>query len=314
MAKSSKGYQCNFFKNKKNPNLKSYCVYNDGSHYIARRILKKGGKVTKKYPKSECRIIFDLLYDEGIKGGLAGNELKSYITTGFLDDYGYIENEQLIDYIDENLKRKARNIWQREKRFKRKAYLNHWNYFVTFTYDGAKHTEETFIRKLRKCLCNLHNRRGWRYMGVAERGEEAGRFHYHFLMYIPDGEMVGNLYKRRDYSKKLGTVKETVSNDFFEKRFGRNDFEEIIMAANGNQAVNYCLKYMRKTNSRPIYSRGIPTEVIMELDKDYDFACEMTIEGAPNDYEYKRWVIYDSSVCLTNKGYPQAAASQRMLC
>ncbi len=309
-----KNYQYNFLAGKKNPFLKKYLVYSDGSHYIARSICKKGGRIKKKYTKPECRILFDLLYDQGIKSSLAEKELKGYITAGFVDDYGYSENERLLGYIDENLKRKARNIWQREKRFKRKAYLNRWNYFVTFTYDGAKHTEETFIEKLRKCLCNLHNRRGWRYMGVAERGEEAGRFHYHFLMYIPDGEMVGNLYKRRDYSKKLGTVKETISNDFFEKRFGRNDFEEIIMQVNGSQAVNYCLKYMRKTNSRPIYSRGIPTEVVMELDKDYDFACEMSIEGAANDYVYKRWVIYDSVVCFSSNSYPQAITSRRMLC
>ena len=68
--------------------------------------------------------------------------------------------------------------------------------------------------------------------------------------------MVGKLYKKRDYSKKRGTVQETICNEFFERKFGRNDFEELIMNVNGGNAVEYCLKYMRKTNSRGIYSRG----------------------------------------------------------
>lgn len=190
-----------------------------------------------------------------------------------------------------------RNIWQREKRFRRKAYLNRWNFFVTFTYDGKKHTEETFIKRLRKCLANLHTRRGWRYIGVTERGEENGRFHYHFLMYIPDGQMVGKLYKKRDYSKKRGTVQETICNEFFERKFGRNDFEELIMNVNGGNAVEYCLKYMRKTNSRGIYSRGTPAELTKELDKTYAFAAEIVNDKIRDFDNYaQRWVLFDGVI------------------
>ena len=32
--------------------------------------------------------------------------------------------------------------------FVRKAYLNRFNYFATFTYDDRKHTEESFRKKL----------------------------------------------------------------------------------------------------------------------------------------------------------------------
>ena len=149
-------------------------------------------------------------------------------------------------------------------------------------------------------------------MGVAERGEENGRFHYHFLMYIPDGEMVGNLYKRKDYSKKLGAVKETISNDFFEKRFGRNDFEEIIMNVHGSQAVNYCLKYMRKTNCRAIYSRGVPSEIEMTLDKDYDFACSLTVNNTTHDYSLDRWVIWDSRVVYERDVMPSTLSIRRL--
>lgn len=309
---NKKNNQLSFLKS--NQYKKKYIVTCDGSHFIARLKYKVGGKTNvKKYKRPECRDIFDILYDEAIAEGLSGNDLKSYITKGFIDDYCY-ESDNLEDFIEKNIARKERNCWQREKRFKGKAFLCAWNYFVTFTYDGNKQTEESFKKKLRRCLSNLHNRRGWLYMGVSERGEEAGRFHYHFLMRIPDGEMVGELYKRMDYSKKRGTIKETVCNTFFEKRFGRNDFEEIIMEVNGSQAVSYCLKYMRKTNCRAIYSRGIPSEIDMYLDPDYDFACEITVDGAPDNYVYKRWVIFDSVMEACLRVLPPTSPLYRMNC
>ena len=63
--------------------------------------------------------------------------------------------------------------------------MNRWNYFVTFTYDPKKHTAESFNKKLRKCLSNLHTRRGWKYMGVFEEGFENGTLHFQALLYVP---------------------------------------------------------------------------------------------------------------------------------
>ena len=261
-------YQTDLFNRKRNPFTREYKVYHDGSHYIARESVKGRNRTVTRRGRSALITLFDILYDETIKNDVATDEEKKrYITDRLINDY-CVDTPDIDIFVEENFGRKTRNIWQREKRFRRKAYLNRWNYFVTFTYDGKKHTEETFIKRLRKCLANLHTRRGWRYMGVTERGEESGRFHYHFLMYIPDGQMVGKLYKKRDYSKRRGTVQETISNEFFERKFGRNDFEEIIMNVNGGNAVEYCLKYMRKTNTRGIYSRGIPTELTKRLDKN----------------------------------------------
>lgn len=290
-------YQIDLFNRKQNPFTVEYKVYHDGSHYIARKSVKGRKKITKPRERSALITLFDILYDETIKNDVATDEEKKrYITDRLINDY-CVEMPDLDVFVEENFGRKTRNIWQREKRFRRKAYLNRWNYFVTFTYDGKKHTEETFIKRLRKCLANLHTRRGWRYMGVTERGEESGRFHYHFLMYIPDGQMVGKLYKKRDYSKKRGTVQETICNEFFERKFGRNDFEEIIMNVNGGNAVEYCLKYMRKTNTRGIYSRGIPTELTKRLDKKYDFAAEI-VNDKVKDYTYyaQKWVLFDGVI------------------
>ena len=289
-----KALQIDLFNRKANPYLKSYKIYNDGSHYIARE--KSYGRCNngRRRIKTAVDYVFDILYNQGVEQDLAGDDLKEYILKGLQDDYAF-DFPGMIDFVEKNYDRVQRNAWQREKRFRRKAFINPWNYFVTFTYDGSKHTEETFIKKLRKCLCNLHNRRGWKYMGVSERGEEHGRFHYHFLIYVPDGQMIGNLYTRKDYSTKRGTVKETISNDFFEKRFGRNDFEEVFMQANGKDAVKYCLKYMRKTNSRAIYGRGIPTEHERMLDIKYAAFCTLpTWKNGVIVDGIERHILFDS--------------------
>ena len=57
---------------------------------------------------------------------------------------------------------------------------------MTFTCDPIKLTQESFMKKLRKCLANLHTRRGWRYMGVFEYGEVTGAIHFHVLLYVPE--------------------------------------------------------------------------------------------------------------------------------
>ena len=95
----------------------------------------------------------------------------------------YPATSTLRKYVVEKIDKKQRNMWKRIKRFKRKVSMNRWNYFVTFTCDPKKHTEESFRKKLRKCLSNLHTRRGWKYMGVFEYGEANGAIHFHRLIY-----------------------------------------------------------------------------------------------------------------------------------
>jgi hypothetical protein len=170
-------------------------------------------------------------------------------------------------YLTERVEHSIHSFFNRVKRFKRKAYLNRWNYFVTFTYDGNKNDEEQFRSKLRKCLSNLHTRRGWKYMGVFERAPETGRLHFHGLIYVPVGEMVGEISEKQDYSKEKHQVQLRHENDFFSKRFGVNDFQELsdIQVKRG-QAVDYILKYIGKTGDRIVYSRDIPTEICMKLD------------------------------------------------
>lgn len=274
-----------------------YKIYSDGSHYIARRATKG---ISRRHPikrPNEMDEIFEDLYKLALQSVLDGSEKTKELRTKKLSEFIHTNLEGLFSdnailekYVRENVERKERNLWQREKRFRRKAYLNRWNYFVTFTYSDRKHTEETFIKKLRKCLSNLHTRRGWLYMGVFERGEKNDRLHFHCLIYVPNGEMIGKITHKREYSKKEGRVKDVFPNDFFERKFGRNDFQELnIVQMKDGQSVNYLLKYLRKTDNRIVYSRGIPTEIDKHLSEDM-FAAEIE-----NDYVPK-WVIFDNII------------------
>lgn len=263
-------------------------IYNDGGHYIASPVKRSrtAGKRTN-YGKNEMDLLFDNLYDNGSKQGLKKADLFDYIKAGILrlfDDFA-----KLTDYITDKIKKKANNLLHRKKRFRRKASLNKWTHFVTFTYDDKKQTEDSFRKKLRKCLSNLHTRRGWRYMGVFEQAPKTGRLHFHALLYVPDGEMVGTITEEKDYSERLGKMQITHSNDFFLETFGKNDFEQLSeIEMKSGRTITYITKYLEKTNERIVYSRGIATQIFKKLTED-DIATEMS------DYVDK-YVLFDDVI------------------
>ena len=250
-------------------------IYNDGSHYVAfqkiqsQREYEKG----KKFEISPMDKAFDELYLVALKEGLDLKEQKSFVKEGIISRFGG-GSEILDKWLEEKFNVKLKNIALRKKRFKRKAFLNKWNYFVTFTYDGKKQSEETFKTKLRKCLSNFSVRRGWRYMGIWEYGAKEQRLHFHALMYIPEGQMVGSIREVKEYSKRKRKVKIRHENSFFLK-FGINDFAYI--GKNGvskGKTLDYILKYISKTDERIVYSRGIPCDFVEEIN-DEDIFCEM---------------------------------------
>lgn len=267
-----------------------YKIYNDGGHFVATRVCHNKRKyIATSKAREDIDICFDSLYTAGVREGLKNTRrekaLTEYITAGMSKLYA--DNPFLDEYIAERVKRKRHNLNVRKKRFRRKAYLNRWNYFLTFTFDDEKHTPETFRKKLRKCLSNLHTRRGWRYMGVFEYSPEKHRLHFHALAYIPYGEMLGKVEKKNSYSPKTGKVETRNENSFFAKSFGVNDFTEInAMAIKHGHTINYLLKYIEKQGERIVYSRGIATEVCKKLT-----AAE--IITAYTDYTEK-YVLFDN--------------------
>ena len=250
-------------------------IYNDGSSYVAVPV----GYQCNKKQRTGSRLrtskdeVFEQLYFEALKSNVSKERLSSYILEGmkqaFPDEWG------LTEFVQEKLVKISRNIAVRKKRFRRKAYLNRWNYFVTLTYDDDKLTEEEFRKKLSKCLSNLHSRRGWLYMGVWERAPETQRLHFHGIFYVPDGQMVGKVFERNEYSTRKHKMILTHGNTFFEERFGRSDFEALsdVELRRGN-TIKYLLKYLEKTEEKIVYSRGIPTDFFMVVN-DSDIICEL---------------------------------------
>lgn len=296
-----KYFQPTFFDEPTNPKKRKgkFCkVYNDGGHYIAIPLEYTGKKRDRQQPTDEvktAREMFDSLYALAVADGKDKAETRAFLQdnlTAFFDS-----DTALNDFIEDNVKRRMNNYFSRRKRAKRKGNLNRWHYFVTFTYDedkvinkdGKKQTETDFRARLRRCLSNLHTRRGWRYMGVFERAPETGRLHFHGLFYIPENEMIGEITEKQDYSTKQHKMQTTHENSFFLDKFGRNDFEDIraFEHQNGN-AVNYILKYIEKTGERVTYSRGIPAEIYTRIEKK-DVICEM------RDFVLK-YVLFDDVI------------------
>ena len=256
-------------------NPKTLCkVYHDGGHYVAvpEKKEEKQPHRPRKNP-TEAQEVFDSLYAYTLTAGMKRAETLDFLRDNLC--HFFPDDMTLDDFIAGEMKRKAHNLEARKKRFRRKAHLNRWTHFITITYADEKHDEETFRRKLRKCLCNLHTRYGWLYMGVFERAPETGRLHFHALLYVPEGEMLGEIAEKKDYSTKQHKMQITHENSFFADKFGRNDFASISPAEmkHGN-TLSYLLKYIGKTGERITYSRGIPTEIYREIDQN-DVAAEM---------------------------------------
>ena len=271
-------------------------VYNDGSHYIAYQInnnklhLKKD--FVRKSDLTPMDKAFDELYFLALKGGLNLKEQKAFVRQGIADSFGDA-GEILDNWLEEKFEIKLKNISLRKKRFKRKAFLNNWNYFVTFTYDDDKQTEDSFKVKLRKCLSNLSSRRGWKIMGVWEYGAKEQRLHFHALLYVPEGQLIGTIEKKQEYSKKKHKMITRHENDFFLK-FGRNDFQPLNKnsLAKGH-TLDYILKYITKTNERIVYSRGIPSEFIDDIFEE-DVVTEM------EDFVLK-YILFDDVYDVENR-------------
>ena len=223
----------------------------------------------KRFP-SRKREIFSLLYEEAQENGVSKKNMLSYIENRNRELYD-IEDWFVEDEAKELWKRKLNAIHKKKKRYEQKCFLNVWSYFVTFTYDDKKESAESFAARLRKALSNFSSRHGWRYIGAEERGEIGGRLHYHFIIYVPPGEMVGSLFMDYKRSKKRRKMEYFLNNTYFQERFGQSCWETITQEDMKNGKVRkYLIKYLTKSNGKLIYSRGIPSEYDVEIDTEKD--------------------------------------------
>ena len=239
-------------------------IYHDGGHYVATVLINGRVKPIVKKPRTLFDEEFDKFFLKAMQSNLRRNALFTYLKTNLENDFDYIE--KFDDLIREKIKIKFSNIFKRLKRFKRKARLNKWTHFITITYDDKKCNEDDFRKKLKKCLANFHVRHGWKYMGVFERAPETNRLHFHALLFVPKNEMVGTIDELRDFSTAQHKMQITHSNSFFADVFGRNDFEPLYdIDVKKGKAIDYITKYIVKSGEKILYSRGIPSAIVLKL-------------------------------------------------
>ncbi len=252
-------------------NLIGAKVYYDGSHWIAiphteRPYKRKRRK--RKADKDETVEQFEKAFKKTAKGKKAKKKEK------LLKEFAPLfESEtEASEFVETQFERLNRNRIERYKRLKRKAYLQQWHYFCTFTYSDEKHTEETFRKQLMNCLYHLASRNGWRYIGAWERGNKTERLHFHALIYVPPNSMVGELEEHNDFNFKTHNRQVTNQNTFFNERFGRSDFNAISHQSEVEDSVYYMLKYITKNDERVVYSKGLKSYIIADI-LDEDIVC-----------------------------------------
>ena len=247
---------------------------------------------------------FEELHDESL--GMKMKERKEVIPRKMRPYFR--DGEEAALFVEAQFQRKARNAASRWVRMSRKVNLANFNYFCTFTYDDKLHTEDTFKRKLRTCFRNLVNRRGWKYAGVWELSPKKQRLHFHGLFYIPEDGMVGKLEVHRDYNTTKRQMQETVQNTYFNKRFGRSDFEALGSQTDVRHALSYITKYMEKTGEKMVYSKGLPQYFISDI-LDDDVASLYGIDD-------RKLLLFDDFSCFDEGVYmgevsPEVIAQMR---
>ena len=267
-------------------------VYNDGSHYIAiphtTRPKRKNKKKIESKKETELKELADKVFSEN-----KGKRRKEKIEIIKTEVNEIIKDEKATkEFVKTYMDKKIRNLIERRKRLVRKINLGQWNYFCTFTYDDKKHSEESFMKKLKNCLKKLSYRKGWVYIGVWERSPEKKRLHFHGIFYIPDNAMVGELKEVNDYSFSSHTRQITLQNTYFNERFGRSDFKPIDrrepLAL--SSTTQYLMKYMEKSGERIVYSKNTPTYFISDI-MDEDIACVM------NSDKGEKLILFDNFSC-----------------
>ncbi|MGM9818137.1 MAG: hypothetical protein ACI30B_04045 [Paludibacteraceae bacterium] len=255
-------------------------------------------KATRKITRKQ---LFNELYSES--SNMKKRERKSLIVSKMTPYFS--SEKEARQFVEDNFARQLRNLICRKTRLYRKAHLQPWTYFCTFTYDSAKHTEESFRKKLSDTFKKMCYRRGWKYIGVWERSTEKERLHFHGLFYIPDGQMIGELVEVQDYSIKTEKVQKTVQNTYFNERFGRSDFEAIHSIYSLDSSIRYILKYIEKGGTKIVYSRNLPQYFVSDI-MDEDVCSTIGQED-------RKLLLFDSFTCwdegcLVGKVSPEVIA------
>ena len=242
-------------------------------------------------PVPSRKEIFEKLYKEHLYD--SKRKRKREIIKGMLPYCKDYEDAKLFTEL--NLRRKRNNLIARRIRMTRKANLQDFTHFVTFTYSDALHTETSFKKSLGTCLRHYADRKGWKCMGVWERSPEKQRLHFHGIFYIPEGTMPGQMMDVNDFNFKSGKRKITHQNTYFNEHFGRSDFEKIENDYDLQYAMNYLIKYIEKSGERIVYYGDLPQYFVSDVMED-DILCPYGEDG-------RKFILADSFGCWDEGEY-----------
>ena len=268
----------------------------DGTPYIAtpKENFPRGRKRRRANlpptPKEiEQKAQFEAAYKESRK--LPYKERKAYMRKTM--EEAIPDKEQRKKYIERNNERKKTNAIRRKARLSKKVNLQReWNFFCTFTFSDELHTEESFRKSLRNTFKHLVARKGWKHIGVWERGGENGRLHFHGIFYIPPEGMVGEIVETKDYNTNEHKMKTAHQNIYFLERYGRNDFEPLGTSDEVRRSLGYLMKYIEKSGERLIYGGDLPTYFVSDV-ADEDVICPYGIDD-------RKAVLADDFLCMVD--------------
>ena len=267
----------------------------DGRHYIAipKENFPRGRKrrrtaIPPNQKEIEKKEQFEAAYKESRK--LPYKERKAYMQKAM--EEAIPDKEQRKKYVERNNERKTTNKIRRKVRLSKKAYLQEWSFFCTFTYSDKLHTEESFRKSLRNTLKHLVNRKGWKHIGVWERGGDTNRLHFHGIFYIPPNSMVGVIVETKDYSTKDRRMQTAHQNTYFLERYGRNDFQPLGSPMEVQHSLGYLMKYIEKSGERLIYGGDLPTYFVSDI-MDEDIL-------APYGIDDRKAVLADDFLCMVD--------------
>ena len=268
----------------------------DGSHYIAtpKENFPQGHKRRRaarplSVEEVEKKEQFEAAYKESQK--LPRKERKAYMRKAMEETIP--DKEQRKEYVERNNERKTTNKIRRKVRLSKKVNLQRdWNFFCTFTFSDTLHTEESFRKSLRNTFKHLVARKGWKHVGVWERGGETGRLHFHGIFYIPPGGMVGEIVETKDYSTKVHRMQTAHQNTYFLERYGRNDFQALGSPMEVQHSLGYLMKYIEKSGERLIYGGDLPTYFVSDV-MDEDVICPYGIDD-------RKAILADNFTCISD--------------
>lgn len=235
--------------------------------------------------------LFEELYQKSV--GMNKRERKAYVQREMLPYFK--DSISCRAFVEDNFNRKHRNMICRKTRLWRKINQQTFNYFVTFTFDDKKRTEESFQKALNTCLQHFSSRKDWLYIGAWERAPETGRLHFHGIFYIAEGAMSGKLEEVRDYDTRKKRMQTIQQNTFFAERFGRNEFRPIHHSSELPQMVKYLMKYIEKSGGKLVYSRGLYQYIETDI-MDEDIICPYGLEG-------RKFILFDDFGCWIEGEY-----------